>query len=297
MALVVHGNEGALAKLGVDPDSTVPFFWAKIAEQRPTAAPNMAEICRKIGATIESDYFAMSCSEMPLLMSEWQLQQVIVAAGGKSTWSGLVTFALGPFKSSAPQSASLVSTPDEDGADKVVVWRPPVKAEATFEIMPIGAAMEAEGSLAEEVLPEYIFDAVYECEDPSKQALTRNDVSAVLNEYSHFMITVHKQPAGDKPLRLWHAKQLKRRLPHLPDHGDGKPGETRKWITLLNERKRNLGRNNALKVRRSPMPQCPAHHTGYLLCLAPRSRPAPPSDTLCCPVCSGRRIQEHHLHN
>lgn len=239
MALVnaaVHiRTDELLTRFGCEPESPVSMFWDGLAAARPTAAPEMPTVCKTIAARVE-DFCADTVQDMPMLMTELQLQQVMVQAGGKAAWSGLVTHVLGPFKSSvvtAPDSAKLV---EETCALKF-------KSEPTYEILPLGQAMEADGTLEADILPEYVFRAYTDCEDPVNQELSTDDVTRVLNAYTHYMVTVHKQPAGDKPMRKWHAKQLKARLQHLPDHGST-PGPMRRWLKLLNERKRNVARKS-----------------------------------------------------
>jgi hypothetical protein len=251
MTLALHINHDELFKLGCSPDSPVGLFWAKFAERRPTAVPDMEKVCRKIAQTIEHDYCAESVEDMPKLLTEDQLQQVMAKEGGKPTWSGLLTYILGSFKPSVAAGVNNISTPLPPLAHTPLeapraVFVPRGKAEPTWPTLPLGAKMESDGTLQDDILPEYVFDAVFECEDVQTQELTSKDVTAVLNAYTHFMVTRHKQPAGDAMMRKWHGKQLKRRLPHLPDHGT-RPGPMRKWSFILQERKRNYGRK--AKVR------------------------------------------------
>ena len=284
MALALRLNDDELSKLGVDPDSPVSLFWAKFAERRPTAVPDMETVCSKIAQTIEHDYCAESVEDMPKLLTEDQLQQVMAKAGGKPTWSGLITYILGPFKPSLAAGVNNITPPSAvhlrptcagpapfeaaheplQAPPPPVVFAPPIKAEPTWPCLPLGAMMEAEGTLQDDIIPEYVFDAVFECDDVEVQQLTAKDVTAVLNAYTHFMITHHKQPAGDKKMRAWHGKQLKRRLKHLPDHGKGKPGPMRKWSDLLEERKRNNGRK--AKVRGTTLTLTSAAPTIALSC-------------------------------
>ena len=129
--------------------------------------------------------------------------------------------------------------------------------------------MEADGTLADEILPEYVFNAYFECEDPLHQELSTKDVTATLDAYTHYMITTYGQPAGDSTLRTWHGKQLKRRLRHLPDHGKGLPGPKRQWKALLYERKRNLGRKDS-KVSgniQTSAHSCPSRAAPAAVCL------------------------------
>ena len=253
MALALHINDDELSKFGCDPDSPVCIFWAKFAERRPTAVADMATVCNKIAQTIENDYCAESVEDMPKLLTEDQLQQVMAKEGGKPTWSGLITHILGPFKPSVAPGVNNSTPPSAFHAMlaphqplQAPLVKAPVKAEATWPCLPLGAMMEADGTLQDDILPEYVFDAVCECEDVEEQELTTKDVTAVLNAYTHFMVTHHKQPAGDKTMRKWHGKQLKRRLKHLPTNGS-RPGPMRKWSDILEERKRNNGRK--AKVR------------------------------------------------
>ena len=231
-ALHIRTDE-LLTKFGCTPESPVSLFWDAFAAARPTAAAEMQTVCDHIAARL-ADFCVDTVQEMPVMMTELQLEQVMAQAGGKATWSGLVTYMLGPFKASVVMTVplNLVSVPETAGS---------VKSDATYQILPLGATMEAEGTLEADILPEYVFNAYTECEDPLNQELSAEDVTATLNAYTHFMITVHKQPAADKPMRKWHSKQLKTRLRHLPDHGRT-PGPIRRWFNLLTERKRNVAR-------------------------------------------------------
>ena len=251
MALSLRIREDELSKLDCQPDSPVGLFWAKFADRRPLAVPNMAEVCAKIAYCVENNYCADTVQDMPNMMTEQQLQQVMAEADGKATWSGMITHILGPFKPSVT-AVDIAKLPLPPSA----VMLPPIKAEPTYEILPLGRDMEMDGTLADDVIPEYVFDAVFECEDPNNQELSAKDVTAVLNAYTHWMITTHKQPAGDKIMRVWHGKQLKRRLKHLPTHGNT-PGPMRKWCKLLSERKRNLGRKNSNVCGRILTRTCP----------------------------------------
>ena len=48
MTLALHMNHDELFKLGCSPDSPVDLFWAKFAERRPTAVPDMEKVCRSL---------------------------------------------------------------------------------------------------------------------------------------------------------------------------------------------------------------------------------------------------------
>ena len=50
------------------------------------------------------------------------------------------------------------------------------KSEATYKILPLGQAMEGEGTLESEILPEYVFNAYTDCEDPLNQEGRDRDV-------------------------------------------------------------------------------------------------------------------------
>ena len=94
--------------------------------------------------------------------------------------------------------------------------------------------------------------AKFTCAPIAPQEVTSNDITCILNEYTHYMLTEHNQPAGDKDLRLHHAKQLKNRYPKLCKNGSV-AGHLRKWFDILSERKRNLGRKKAMEVCRPPV--------------------------------------------
>lgn len=270
MAHALNVRENELSKLGCELDSPVSLFWAKFAERRPSAAPNMRVVCENIARAISDDYCADEVQEMLMLMTEEQLQKVMAEAGGKATWIGMITYILGPFKPSTlnvPDSAKMALAPS------IPVLPSAVKVEATYDILPLGQSMEADGTLVDDLIPEYVFNAYFECEDPLHQELSSKDVTAVLNAYTHFMITHHGQPAGDKAMRLWHGKQLKRRLKHLPTHGNT-PGPMRKWHELLSERKRNIGRKDSKvrgKILTRARPRSSSAPTILALCASPPS--------------------------
>jgi hypothetical protein len=234
LARIDGGDE--LAKLGCTLESDMPTFWKAMARRVKRPPPDMEQICDKVAAEIESDYGAETVEEMTHVVGERQLEQLLTRCGGKATWRGLVEYVIGlKFQSSAPSSAQLALT--EVGETPKVV----VKTEPTFEAQPLGALMTVDGSLHSDILPEYVLDAHEECEDPNHQELTASDIKNVLNAYTHYMITHHRQPAGDKVMMVWHAKQLKKRYPHLCNHGLTS-GVSRKWLGLLKERKRNVSR-------------------------------------------------------
>ena len=225
-------NEEELAKLGLEPTSSVSNFWNKVAERKSTAHPQMAKVCSQIATVVEEDFCAETIEEMRGMLTVEQLQQIMSQSGGKSTWSAMITKIVGDFKPSAPP-AMVPFTAASFNTD--------VKREATFPILALGAAMESAGSMDKGIIPEYVFKAYSECEDPRSQQLTAIDLTDVMNAYTHYMIMEHGQPAGDKALRKHHARQLKMRLPNLPDHGKHL-GRGRKWLDVLEQRKRNLAR-------------------------------------------------------
>ena len=65
----------------------------------------------------------------------------------------------------------------------------------------------------------------------------------IMDEYTHYNIITHGQPAGDATIRAHHAGQLKNRFKKLCKHGNT-PGHARKWLAILDERKRNLSRTD-----------------------------------------------------
>ena len=249
---------------GIDGDSDVPADGGQ-------HAPDMPVVCKNIAAVVAQDYCADTVGELALMMTENQLQKVMTESGGKATWSGMITSFLGPFRpSGAPESAKLVLGSAESAKARV-------KATALYDTTLIGAQMEVDGTMNDEILPEYVLCAYSECEDPATQELSRNDVKAVLDEYTHFMIVTHGQQGGDKALRKHHAKQLRARLPKLPDHGKTK-GKERSWYKLLTQRKwykRNYYSRTTVKevsLRASHA----SHATHVLTACARTARPGPP---------------------
>jgi hypothetical protein len=256
LAVALYDDE-PLAKIGCNMQTDVHTFWGKVAERKPNAVENMKEVCAAIATALETEYGADNLEEMVGMVHESQLQKLMAGKGGKATWSGMIAYLLGqPLKGSAAHTSVALSTLSENVSKST----PVVKAPATWDIKPIGAAMVQAGTLLDDILPEYVFNAFSECEDPMRQQISNPDVSDILDEYTHYMITTHHQPAADMPLRKWHAKQLKARLPHLPEYG-GKPGYLRKWLDLLGERKRNFSRTKEVRTHRSPhhaaLPECP----------------------------------------
>ena len=66
--------------------------------------------------------------------------------------------------------------------------------------------MVENGTLATEIIPEYVWEAVKECEDPMNQQISNKDLTALMDAYQHYLITTHKQPRCDKVMRLHHAE-------------------------------------------------------------------------------------------
>ena len=54
--------------------------------------------------------------------------------------------------------------------------------------------MVENGTLATEIIPEYVWEAVKECEDPMNQQISNKDLTALMDAYQHYLITTHKQP-------------------------------------------------------------------------------------------------------
>ena len=242
--LALHEAE-ELAKLGCDMNSKVADVFERLPGRMKKPPANAAEIFSTVATVVEEEFQADTLAEMMELMLVGQFEKVLTQAGGKATWVAWIEMIFGmKFKtgSSVPSSAQLLAPAS---GTNIIGHKP------TFDVQPIGAMMRDNGTLAEEILPEYIYEAVAECEDVTCQPITPNDLTAVLNAYQHYMIVTHKQPHGDKVLRQHHAKQLKARLPHLPDHGKT-AGATRRFDQILNERKRNFSRKKSLQV--SPCP-------------------------------------------
>lgn len=268
-----------LSRLGCDMDSKVTEVFARIPGRMKKPPANATEIFEAVAAAVEEEYQVDTLSEMMELILVGQFEKLLTQAGGKATWIAWLEMVIGmKFKtgSLAPTSGQLLA----NAAENLL----PQCREPTFEVQPIGALMLENGTLANEILPEYIFDAITECEDVTKQQVSTKDLTAVLNQYQHYMIVQHKQPHGDKVLRQHHAKQLKARIPHLPDHGKT-AGATRKFERILHERKRNFCRTKSLKVGLSPAPAMTPSHlwTGgchsrakMRLVAVPGRRPSPP---------------------
>ena len=230
-----------MAEMGVTLESSVPEYFQALARRIAKQAPsNIQEILASCAQLIEEEYLANSVKEMMVAMSDQQIQQVLTRSNGKRTWYRMIELTVGSTFYKIPPPA-----------DQPLVAAAPLvhnNVEPTFVISPVGAQMTADGTLDDEFLPSYVLNAHTECDDPQAQDLTAPDVTAVLNAYTHYMITRFNQPAGDKPLRLHHAKELHKHYPKLPAHGKT-PGAARRWSKLLDERKRNFARKNSLKVR------------------------------------------------
>lgn len=236
---MLSDNRDELGKLGCSLDSDVETFFARMPGRMKKPPPDADDIFKSVADAVE-DLQAGTVREMMEIVSLNQMTKILTQAGGKATWTSFLEMIVG-FKfgtNGVPHSAQLVQQDVKMG--------PPGEREPTFQVKPLGEVMLTSNTLQVETLPEYVFDAVGETEDPSVQAISSNDVTSVLNAYQHYMMVTHKQPSGDKPLRLHHAKILKARLPHLPDYGKT-PGQLRQWFNLLTERKRNFARTSALK--------------------------------------------------
>jgi hypothetical protein len=254
--LALHESE-QLSRLGCEIDSKVADVFARIPGRMKKPPANAAEIFAALAAAVEEEYQVDTLSEMMELLLVGQFEKLLTQAGGKATWIAWLEMIFGmKFKTGAsqPPSAQLLALAPAAGNPNLYA--------PTFKVQPLGALMLANGTLADEILPEYIFDAITECEDVTKQQISPKDLTAVLDAYQHYMIVTHKVPFGDKVMRAHHAKQLKARIPHLPDHGKT-AGATRKFDRIIQERKRNFSRTKSLKVgpqpaRAMPPPPCGA---------------------------------------
>ena len=266
LALCSAAEQGELEKMGCTLQTEVTLFWTKAAERLASKTPeNVGKIFSMCAQSVEQEYLANTVKEMMEVVTDTQIQQLLTKAGGKATWKNVIEFIVGSkFKSSAVQQ--LVPAP------QLLIHN---TVEPTFTISPLGAQMEAEGTLDNEKLPAYVLNAHLDCEDPKEQELSGPDVTAVLNAYTHYMITARGQPAGDKRLRTHHGQQLRKAYPKLPAHGKT-PGSARRWACLLHERKRNYSRKSALKARAAGPPPSPPASRAHS---PPRARSPPPSPT------------------
>lgn len=244
MALTIWRDD-ALATLGCKLDTDLDEFWAKIAERTAAKGPtNMHEIWLKVAGAVQEDFMISSVEEMFSAVSATQIECILTRSGGKATWRVMIEFAAGMrFPSAAPPSAQLLSAVKSESG--LQGKQPPTFAiRGTVDLLGDEDADGMDG----EVLPEYVLSAHVECEDPLQQELPQNDITLVLDAYTHYMITAHGQPACDKKMRLHHAKQMKNRYPRLCTYGKTL-GCQRSWLAMLTERKRNFSRKAALKVR------------------------------------------------
>jgi hypothetical protein len=245
MALVLFRDD-ALAKLGCRMDSDVHEFWRKFAERIGDRGPaDMPETCEKVADRVRDEFMVGTVEEMFASLHDVQIEAILKASGGRATWRKMVEFHAGlRFSSSVPCSAQTALHEPGDGSAR----NAPTMNRPTFEIQRSSTLFaSAEMGIKSDILPEYVLNAHTECEDPLEQELPANDLTQVLDEYTHYMITTYDQPAGDKDLRLHHARQLKNRYPKLSRHGKT-PGCARRWYTILTERKRNFSRRNSLGV-------------------------------------------------
>lgn len=209
MALVPF-REDALARLGCGMDTDVHEFWRIFAERIGDRGPdNMAEVCANVADSVRDEFMAGTVEEMFASLHDSQIEGLLKASGGKPTWRKMVEFHAGlRFTSSVPTSALA------EPAAHLVPRQAPGHHKPTFDIQRSTTLFaSADTGLKAEILPEYVLNAHTECEDPQNQELPANDLTQVLDEYTHYMITTHDQPAGDKELRVHHARQLKNRYP------------------------------------------------------------------------------------
>ena len=237
-----------MAELGLSWSSDMPTFWRAIAKK---AAPDgkYNTVCETIGESL-IDEMVLTTDQMMTKMTDVQIKRILITSGAKETWMSMVEFVTGSqFTMAHPASAQLALTtlnPNVHG------WH---GRASKFDRCSIGAQMSAAGTLKDERLPDFIFDAALECEDPRNQALTSNDITAVLNMYDAFVVVKHGTLGVDAPLRRRHAAILKERLPHFSKYGETS-AVARCWYKMLQERKRNIRRTDS-KVRATPPAHCP----------------------------------------
>lgn len=229
-----------LIKLGVTWGTSVTDFWKVLGSK---AAPDgrFDAICDKIATTLIDEYLIFDVKSM-MHMCDAQIQRILVAAGAKVTWQGMIEHVTNmKFASVHPDSAKLYTNSSSSSVETEEEFRIHT---ARFDRSNIGARMRESGNLQHEQLPSYVFDAAHECEDPATLPITTNDIKAIMNAYTKYMLVKYKEPAGDVVMRRHHAQQLKQRFPHLPDRGKTL-GVTRSWFAILSERKRNIRSSKA----------------------------------------------------
>ena len=108
----------------------------------------------------------------------------------------------------------------------------------------LGKRLKACGQLDSVRLPETIFDAIYECPDYSRFAITYNDMKAVLTEIWKWVFCEFGVAAIDKDFARHIEKELVKRILSLP------PGR-KAWCPIIMTRFENGARKSA-EVRCTP---------------------------------------------
>ena len=247
-----------MAELGLSWSSDMPTFWRAIAKK---AAPDgkYNTVCETIGESL-IDEMVLTTDQMMTKMTDVQIKRILITSGAKETWMSMVEFVTGSqFTMAHPASAQLALTSLNPN---VYGWH---GRASKFDRCSIGAQMSAAGTLKDERLPDFIFDAAFECEDPRNQALTSNDITAVLNKYDVFVVVKHGTLGVDAPLRRRHAAILKERSGCLTSPSTARP---RQWRAAGTRCCRSASATFGAPIRRCAPPR---PHTARA-CPHPRPR-------------------------
>lgn len=229
-----------LTRIGCTLQSTVfEFFEAlkarlsrngKYDAQLDTAAEHMVD-----------EFGVMTVSQ--LRMQEYQRwEKVFTTAQLPTAWISTFALVLGTQIDQAaagrpagtPSSASLLAV----DASAVSTANEPRSAKAN-----LGQRLKALGQLDSVRLPEAIFDAIHECPDYSRYAITYNDMKSVLTEIWKWVFCEFGVATIDKEFARHIEKELVKRILSLP------PGR-KAWCPIILTRFEN-GARKAASVRRN----------------------------------------------
>lgn len=233
------------SEIGKQDDAAIQTFFESVA--RLNGNDEMSAICQAIITECHSRLGVYDVGTFKKLDSA-TLQALLEKAKAKESMQLLLENAMN-------HKFARISTSDRGAFQPCKVKKSGIrqaKFMAQGERM-LGEVMRANGSLAAEIIPDWVFESV-RTPDPLRRAISYNDYKALNGAVFNYVLLKHGVVNADKDYLEALAKQIKKRLPNPPVRKTD--GKSRCYETGLKNRFAN-GRNHSItEVRTRYAPVC-----------------------------------------